>query len=315
MACNDVSSIQARIETNLDCCIPGDLFLKALGSLTGEEVVLSLVQEAVVVQQGRSKVKLPILPLDSFPFDIPETKGKGLTLNASVLNGIEYCLAFSGNDPTHPAQMGVTLAPDFDDGIAAFSTDNYTVSKYQINSTIELPGDVPIILPVFFCQQLLNLSKVFPKEKIQLFPTSEHLIAELGNEAVLYTKVAVDAEPMDFQRVLDKHLGESDDYIDSLCSIPDGFDAAVDRALMVASNEVDKATTLTVVKGKLKMETTSSTAESNDTFSLDCDDIEVRVDPMLTARALKLHSKFSLQEKCLVFSNEAGCLHMMAYLA
>lgn len=312
-AYNDISAISVRTEVDLECCVPGELLIKTLSSLGGSEVVLTHSEEALVVACGRAKVKLPTLPLDVFPFSMPEFEGKGLLLNSSILQGIAACLPGSGNDPTHPAQMGVTMSP-VDDLIGLYSTDNFTISRYLANSTISIPGDVPIILPMFFCQQLLSLSKAYQNQVVRLMVRPDFLLAEVGDHVSLYTKVAVQVEPLDFERVLSKHLGSEDDLEDALREIPDGFDAAIDRALMVVSSDIDKATTITLAKGKMKLDTSSGTAEASDSFAYKSDfEEEVHVDPTFIARSLKIGTRMAILEDSLIITDGGSFLHLISY--
>lgn len=312
-AYNDVSAISVRTEVELECCVPGELLIKTLSSLGGSEVVLTHSEESLVVACGRAKVKLPTLPLEVFPFSMPEFEGKGLTLNSNILQGIAACLPGSGNDPTHPAQMGVTMSP-VDGLIGLYSTDNFTISRYLANSTISIPGEVPIILPTFFCQQLLSLSKSYPDQVVRLMVRPDFLLAQIGDHVSLYTKVAVQVEPLDFERVLSKHLGSDEELEENLHDIPDGFDAAIDRALMVVSSDIDKATTITLVKGKLKMETTSGTAEAADSFPYKSGlGIEVHVDPSFISRSLKLGTHMAVLEDSLIITDNGFFLHLISY--
>jgi hypothetical protein len=287
--------------------------IKALTSLGGAEVVLALSGESLVMSCGRSKVKLPTLPIDSFPFDMPEFEGKGIQLNSQILQGIANCLPGSGNDPTHPAQMGVTMAPIMGK-IGLYSTDNFTVSRYLAKSPIKIPGEVPIILPTFFCQQLLSLAKAYPDQTIRLDAKADYLLAQIGEHVSLYSKIAVQVEPLDFERVISKHLGSEEELEDELQSIPTGFDAAVDRSLLVVGSEVDKAATCIVGKGKLKLDTTSATAEASDSFGYKSAlELSVRIDPTFVSRSLKLGTHLAVLDKSMVITDGGNFLHLISY--
>lgn len=311
-AFNDVSAISVRSDLDLEGCVPGDMLLKSLSSLSGAEVVLTHSSDSIVLACGRSKVKLPVLPLSDFPFSMPEFEGIGLLLNSKILQGIASCLPGSGSDPTHPAQMGVTMIP-VDGMIGLYATDNFTISRYLAKSSIKIPGDVPVILPTFFCQQLLSLSKAYPDQEVRLIAEPDHLLARIGEHVHLYTKVAVQVEPLDFERVLNRHLGD-ENIDDGLKEIPAGFDAAIDRALMVVSGEVDKSSKITVGKGKMKLETVSGTAESLDSFTWDGSDLlEVRVDPGFVARSLKLGTHVAILDSAMIVTNGDQFLHLISY--
>ena len=137
---NDISAISVRAKVDVEACLPGDLLIRALNSFGAENIAFQQgpKDDSLVISSGRSKLKLPVLPLSAFPYEAPDTKkASEIVLDHSILKGIERCLLSVGNDPTHPAQMGVTLDADDKGNAVLFSTDNFTISRYQTKSKIE----------------------------------------------------------------------------------------------------------------------------------------------------------------------------------
>jgi DNA polymerase III sliding clamp (beta) subunit (PCNA family) len=302
---NDVSAVSVRADLGLEGCVPGELLFKAVSSFasdtisfqqsnvgTGAEAGLTGGPSLLVVS-GRSKIRLPMLPNGGFPFQWPALKNaQEIPLDASILRGIERCLISVGNDPTHPAQMGVTL--DFDPNTrnaVLYSTDNATISVYRTKSEIHLPGDAPVILPTFFCQQLIGLAKEFPDAEVDLFLLDGAVIAQFGAAAKLFTKTMVDLEPLDFPSIVKKH-SDLDKVKKLLAPIPDSWDSSFARALLVLSGEVDKATKITLADGVIRLSSTSPMGEADDSISFDGDtewaaSATLWVDPTLIVRASK----------------------------
>lgn len=312
LAYNDVSAIGIHAPIDLPVCLPADMLIKTLNSMTAEKVLITETDDgAVVVAAGRSKVKLPYLKLEAFPFEFPPVCWEdGFIVTADMLKGIEKCLVGVGTDPTHPAQMGVTLEAT-GRGCTLYSTDNFTISRYQSNANVKLPGDIPIILPAFFCNQLIALSKAFADEEIVVGLPKGAICANFGGQAMLFTKLLVDLEPMDFSRILNKYLQGSGP--DKAVDIPNGFESALDRALLILSTEMDKATKITIEDGKMKLFSSSGQGESSDVLAFDFDDApSFLADPALVSRASKICRKMLPLEKVMLLA-DGQFLHLIAH--
>ena len=320
-AYNDVSAIMVRAQIEVSVCLPGELLIKALNSFSADSISMQEAgkDKALVLSSGRSKLKLPTFTADQFPFVLPDTsKGDMLELTPSILKGIEQCLMSVGNDPTHPAQMGVTLDLDSNHNAVLYSTDNFTISRYQTKTLIELPGDSPVILPTFFCQQLVSLAKAFPEDEVCLHLMPGALLAEFGKNAKLFNKTLVDLEPLDFPRIFDKHC-KLDGLKRRVFTIPDSWESAFNRAMLVMGGESDKVTQLTVTDDSIKLYSTSSLGDSNDTLSFDGDpgqapEAPFYLDPALVLRASKACGLMTFNERALALADaEAQFVHLIAY--
>lgn len=318
-AFNDISAISVRAEVDVECCIPGELLIKALGSFGSEQIMFQEGADAtIVLSSGRSKLKLPTLQHKDFPLEWPsEDEGDEINLDHSILKGIERCLLSVGNDPTHPAQMGVTLDADTKGMAVLFSTDNFSISRYQTKTKLSLPGDCPVILPRFFCEQLVSLARAFPDAEMTLVLHNGAVQVDFGKSAKLFTKTPVDLEPMDFPKIVAKHckLASLDTM---LAAIPDSFDAAFNRALLVLSGELDKATKITIGTDTLKLRSTSSMGDSDDSMPYPASGVEpdepFNVDPSLVARASKVCGMVGFTDKVMILADaDAQFVHLIAY--
>lgn len=319
-AYNDVSGIMVKSPVDIQVCLPGELLIKTLNSFGAENISLQEASDkAVVLSSGRSKIKMPTLEVSAFPLTLPETKKAAeVVLDASILKGIDRCLLSVGNDPTHPAQMGVTLDADDKGNALLFSTDNFSISRYQTKSKIELPGDSPVILPTFFCQQLVALSKAFPDEEVVLYLVPGALLVEFGRVGKLFNKTLVDLEPLDFPRIFDKHCKMAG-LKDRLATIPDSWEASFNRAMLVLGGEVDKVTRVTVAEESIKVHSSSSMGDSDDTMGYDGDhrlapQEPFYLDPALVLRASKSCGLMTFNDKALALADsEAQFTHLIAY--
>lgn len=318
-AYNDVTAISVKCGLDLECCLPGDLLSRTLNSFVAPHLAIQQGNGAeVVLSSGRSKIKMPTLPPDQFPYNIPdESATNGFEVTAEMLKGIDRCLISVGNDPTHPAQMGITLDSDDDGSAVLFSTDNFSISRYQTKSEVRLPGDSPIILPTFFCVQLLALGKAMPDSDIELSMVPGGVLATIGrSKAFLFSKTMVDLEPLDFPRIVNDHVKLAG-LKGRAGAIPDAWEGALQRALLVVSAETDKSTKFTADGDDLKMLTTSPVGEAVDTVTLEVDTFPkgaFHVDPSLIARASKVCALIELGERTLILADaDAKFVHLIAH--
>lgn len=313
-AYNDVSAISIRTEFDHECCLPADFLIKTLNSMTTGNVAVEEGEgDSLVLTSGRSKVKIPFLSLDAFPPVVsPNEARASFKVGAQLLKGLAKCLVGVGTDPTHPAQMGITLEPD-DEGCCLYSTDNFSLSRYETTTKIKLPASAPIILPTFFCTQLVALAKAFPDEQITVEVHAGAFKALIGEQAVLFTKQLVDSEPMNFGSIVAKYL-EGEELSEVLVPIPDGFEAAFNRALLVLEDQLDKSTKISCKSGRVKLFSSSGRGEATDSLnSPKHPDVDgFHADPALVNRASKLCTKMALLPKVMVMA-DGEFSHLIAH--
>lgn len=318
-AFNDKAAISIRFEAEIQRCIPGEFLIRALSSFGAKEVSFTEGKDgAVKLSSGRSNVKVPTLALDAFPLQWPEKDGKELDLDASILKGIARCLLNVSGDPTHVEAMGVTL--DTVDGRAVlYSTDSFTISRYTTDTKLKLPGDAPVVLPTFFCEQLLALSRHFDKEEVLLIIRADSLEAQFGKSARLFTKTLMDTEALDFPGKL-KALLKVDNLKKELVDIPDSFDSALQRALLVLQGEQDKSTAINLKDSSFVMSSSSPMGDADDMLKFDGDidfgaPTELCIDPSLVARGAKACALMGFMPRALVMCDaEAQFVHVVAYV-
>lgn len=317
-AYNDIAAIMVRAKYDIDGCVPGELFLRALGSFAGENVAIQgLSDKEVKISSGRAHLKLPVMAVKEFPFGAPVLEDAAeIPLDAGIIKGIETCLVNVGNDPTHPATMGVTLETEADGRPTLYTTDNFTISRYQVGGStkIQLPGDSPVIMPTFFCQQLVTLARAFKDEKITLLILADALVVEFGRVALLFHKVMADLEPLNFPKVVKKTIGDKFSA-KSLVPLPSAWEGAFQRALLVLEASPDKVSEVTVDAETIAVKTSSQIGDSNDSMPVDGDLVHGRyhLDPSLVLRGSKLCAAVAFTDGGLVLSDSKNFLHIIAY--
>lgn len=312
-AYNDVSAISVRCDLDLERCVPGADFAGALGSFSGADVLVKLGADgALSLKCGRGTLRLQTLPPGDFPYEAPG-KGEEVELTADVLRGIDRCLLNVGADSGHPAQSGVTLEEA--GGLAVlYSTDGSSISRYVTTAEVSLPGGAPVILPKFFCEQLVSMAKSFPESPAYLVLHDGALHADFGDEATVFTRTPLDVTPHDFPRIFSKHAARDAD----LAEIPAAFDGALQRALLVLGPERAKVATVRIGKGTLDMSAGSGASQSEDDMKYEGGEPAgpVRIDPALVARAAKVCDRIAFTDTVTVFSGAGGAFaHIIAHVA
>jgi DNA polymerase III sliding clamp (beta) subunit (PCNA family) len=315
-AYNDVAAISVACRSPVEACVPGELLIRALSGFGGAEVSMQIDKAgAAVLKSGRSTIKLPVLAAGDFPYEAPDANaGEVMTLYREIVAGVEKCLMSVGADPSHPAQMGVTL--DAEGGLAVlYSTDNYTVSRFQTKAKLKLPGDAPVILPRFFCEQLIGLARAYPQSTLDLVVYPGGLLVEANEgEASLFTKTPVDVEPLDFPRMFARHV--KGDVKEQLAVIPDQLDGALQRALLVLGGEPIKRTRVQARGGQLSLRTSTGMGDSEDDVAFDNDDASFEIDPAHVARGAKACALMGFTDKVTLLADADGAfVHLIAHRA
>lgn len=321
-AYNDITAIAVRADLGVKACVPGLIFAAALNSFSGTDVLIQeLDGNTLKVSSGRGNIKVPVMPASSFPYEEPNRKdGIEIELGADTIKGVERCLFSVGTDAEHPEQMGVTL--DEDNGKAVlYSTDNKTVSRYQTKDKIKLPGGTPVVLPTFFCHQLIALHKAYGgKVWLTVFPSA--LLADFGNEnddAYVFTKMIIEGEVLDFKQLIDRDVGTNEKLMKSTSPIPDAWDAALSRAMLVLGQELVKATEITPdgsEKAQLKTSAQLGDADDKLTLPVDTDGASVLVDASLLLRGSKSCTAVLINEKMTIMTNDdCSFIHLVAHIA
>lgn len=319
-ASNDISSLFVNVEHDMDCCVPGDLFIKALLGFQTKEVKITPSEKdhAVTMTSGRSKLKLNTLGHADFPFTWPSYKNTDVVpFNDEMLRGLRLCLISVGTNPNHPAQMGVTL--DQEDGIAVFySTDVFTISRFETSTKVSLPADEPVIMPTFFCEQVLALAKAFPDDELTMHLLDGALLFVVGDEkAMLHTRQLVDTQPLAFPDVIKRHLGSVDDLEKKAADIPDGWEDVLQRSLLVLSSALDKVITVTPQDGELLLESRSDYGHQDDYLKWkDKLPGSVYLNPQLVLRGSANCTRLMFGKTLLAMCNkDASLVHLVAYTA
>lgn len=316
-AYNDIAAIYVQMPHDLSLCLPGDLLLRTLATLpAGGELLLRAAKDsAVQLTSGRTNLKVPMLPRLDFPLDWARDLGPAeatIELDNEMLVGIKRCLLAVGSNPHFPEQMGVTL--DSVGGKATlFSTDDSTISQYTTSSALKLPADAPAFLPTFFCEQAVALADAFPDDAVDLSLHAGALVLTVvGNKARLMQKVDMKITTPDFSAQVVKHTRGSPAAAD----IPVGWEAALQRALLVQGASTTKATKVEAGDGGVVLTSMSQMGQADDFLGWagKAPPDAVWLDPGLVVRGSKFTNRMAFGGQALLLRSADGKFtHLIAY--
>ena len=319
VAYNDVSGIQISMESELSCAVPGSLILKMLNTMTSETVRIEKLNERnIQLLDGKTKVKLPILPTEEFIFKLPDiSEISPVILAKSFLKGLEKTSISVGNDPAHPDQQGIfwSVGPGY---IKTFSTDNKTLSKFEQQATgIGHKEKFEVITPAFFCEQLIALAATYADgmDYIELYFGKDFVVATLGenNSCTIFTRLINTDTALKYEEVISNLLEHvtKDHFINP----PSGFIPSLERASVILNAKVDGGSASVVVEGQdVTITAESVIGRSLDTleFPHNLGQFSFRVDPNLILRGFKVAGKIALLDTLVVMSSESF-VHLISH--
>lgn len=294
VACDDRITIEVPFPLGFVAAVPADLLVKQLQSLVADEVDFELKGNALVLLCGKSRLQLPTLPPERFVFQRPkDAGGKPISITQDVLNGIRACLMSVSTDPTHPAQLGVTMAGVGEN--ALYSTDNVTMSRHLLAHPLESAASV--ILPTSFCQQLLSLSTDLGDD-VPLLRIYQNVVAvEFPGGAYLEAKRIEVPQALDYAGVFKRMVPAGlEEY-----EVPQGWDTAFQRAQNVSS-PLKPVCSVSTGAGVLVVSCSTPLGDAED--SLDVDglpgNLAFDIDPGHVLRASKFCGAVSFAKSAMV---------------
>lgn len=312
-AYNDVSACQLKLDTGLSCTIPGNLMIRLLNTLKNEEFDIEKHETHVNVVHGRSKTKLPILPLEEFVFQLPQVTEEAITLPSSSVEGLRKCLTNVSTNPTRPEFNGVNFVIE-NQLLSLYSSDGATISRFQLNDTFNLPptDQIQCILPAFFCERLTNLhGPLAGKESAIPIQFSKSWATANLNNNMLFTRV-IDKKPPKFSENISKFIPNLDQL--ELWEIPEEFESVIDRAMLFLNPQANiNQSTFNIRGDEVEITTTSTLGNSHDIIQIpnDLGTFSFTVDPTLLMRGFKVCKKMTLTRNVIIME-DGNFLHLIA---
>lgn len=317
-AYNDNLSIRVFFKNELSCALPGSVLLKLVSSMSAKEVTFEQSGDnEIQVKSGRTRMKLPMLPVSDSTYQEPPTDDSTIVLDGTekLLTSIARCMMSVG--PPHASNLsekGITLSIAKSGKATMYSTDNRTLSRSTFKADIlEGSGPFKLVLSQEFCSNLLNLASIFKDEPIELAVQDDFVIAYFGEVAEIAGAIQDSDDQYDFEQILNSF---APDHAEGLKTqpIPDAVEGILQRSLILVGENKDKELRVTVDGETIEFFSTSTYGEVKDqvAFKRDMGDFTFMVDPALMQRAMTHTAQVAFLETAVVFT-EGNFLHAVSH--
>lgn len=314
-AFNDIQACRLKLDTDLQCTIPGNLLIRLLSTLNTEVIDIkeNKTKTHVDIISGKNKTKLPMLPLEDFVFTLPETTEAPITLTPDVIEGIRKCLISVSANPTRPEFNGINFIIERD-SLKLYSSDGKTISRYTLDDkfSVEATEQIQSILPSFFCEKLTTLhpALVGKTANVECQFDTQWVTANLDGN-FLFTRV-IDRKPPDCEGAILTYAADADKLL--MWEIPSELESILDRAVLFldAQNGINESE-FAVTGNEVRVHTASVLGTSTDTFNIPIDlgKFTFAVDPNLMLRAFRICKKMTLKPNVVILQNE-NFLHLIS---
>lgn len=312
-AYNDVCACQLKLDTGLQCTVPGTLLLRLLNTLSSEELEIEKQPKNVQVISGRSKTKLPTLPLEDYIFQIPDTDEDAVIVPNTAIEGFRKCLTNVSTNPTQPQFSGINLIVE-NKKLTLYSSDGLTISRFEIDDTFNVAAtdQIQCILPAFFCERLVSLhTPLAGKEyNVPLQFSKNWAMADL-NDNKLFTRV-INKTPPKYADMVMRSVPNLASL--ELFDIPDELESIIDRATIFLNPQANvEQSSFTVSGNEMEVTTKSTLGHSHDRLQLpkDLGQFSFTLNPNLLLRGFKVCKRMTLMPNVIVMDYD-NYLHLIA---
>lgn len=237
-AYDDVSAIVVPCTTELECAVRGDMLLGLVG-LAAAQITVEQAKDKVVVVSGDSRAELPCLPSKNFLFKFPEQEAHTtFSLTEELMRGLALCAASVGKDPRRPEFTGVTL--QLGKAAAMYASDNTSLTRYILTEGVGKKA-LTVILPKSVCDQILGTATALEAkpETVHVSLTPEFVLVEFAGDggdarATIVGKLLT-VKPADFEKAIEASESTHPEF-----SLPEEFDKAVAKVVLVIGKELEK---------------------------------------------------------------------------
>ena len=323
IAYNDVQAIKLKLDSPLECAVPGTLLLKMFETVTKDEFTITQGTSEVLISVGKTKITFPFLKKESFVFKMPETFNNFpifLDLNLTSIRGLEKCLISVSPDPVNPEFTGIVWNITANN-LCLSSSDRKSISTFkQLLVNNENKESLKIILPKMFCEKLVLLSKEFIKDDatFRMYFSENEVVATLSPDCTIFTRTIKVTKFVDFEERLSMFVPNLARVL--FIDIPFDLGEVLQRAILILSklNLGDKrATKVTVQDDQFRFETNSIMGTSDEFVELrhPLGTFNFQIDPTLWKRACEVTQYISVTPKLILTkSSDETFLHAIAHL-
>ena len=303
-----VSAYNDRIGISVPCKMPdafgvnGRTFMGILESMS-DDIKISILPESVQLKAGKSDFNMPYFGPEDFIFERP-TIENGVTYTLPSVMPLQSCLTTASNDASQAAIAGVTFVPGY-----MYSCDGDTLTRAKLDGAASEPTQVTV--PSEFCEVVISTyNDVGHTGPIEIKTGGGWAATEIG-ECEIFGRLLDVTNPVDFGDLVEKSLPEG--WAGLLKQVPEGFDDALYRAIILTSTETSP-TTLTADGSQVTFKTKNFLGEITDTVKFDHKPVDATVSPVAIQPPLQKCSQFAITERCCIFVKDKELLIIVGNL-
>lgn len=322
MAYNDIVAISAPYKTEFKGAVRGALLGGILSKMGGGDVTFTKEDSALVIKCGRTKLRVPLLPPDSFLFTFPEVDEDDALLSLTkkgkfgLTRAFDICLQALSRRVSEPQRMGITVVPESSKKLTFYSTDSVTLSAAPI--TAEDHGlDKHVTMSKLFCESALKLMQRKDVGGVALHLDSEYSMMTFNDDVKLYGRLVDDPNPPKFKSIVENYLPKSKG--NEMVAIPKELPAALERAYLVVHKALEPVTKLRVLEGSdgkqiLRISAKSETGEVTESIEIgDHPDVSLKIDLARFRECdLAKFDKIVFDAGCIVLASGRDMYHLVA---
>lgn len=232
-ATNGGMGIKAKFASPFKCGIPGSLFLGLLNQAAADTLEFTATNNELKLKTGgRSSIKLSTLPLEQrvwrYP-DKPNTKPlASLKVSEGFLKGLKRVFVLKPSSPKRMEHHAVCIFAAGKE-IDIYVTDSKSLLVMPVAEQITGTAK-KLALPRELAEQLASQSKA--GQKLELY--DDHFAVQANDKVALYSNVFDTSEMLDLPSYADRFADEK--AMPSFV-LPEGFNAALERAALLAGTE------------------------------------------------------------------------------
>lgn len=322
MAYNDVVAISAPYKTDFKGAIRGSLLGGILSKFAGGDVSFTLEDSSVVIKSGRSKMRVPLLPPDSFLFVFPKVDKDDALLSLdeetkpSLVRAFDICLQSLSRRVSEPQRQGITVVPESKKNLTFYATDSVTLSSAPVTS--EGHGlEKHVTMSKLFCESALKLMQRKDIKEVSLHIDDEYAMMLFDDGVKLYGRLVDDPNPPKFKDIVGRYLPKGKG--NAMVKIPDGLSAALDRAYLVVHKTLEPVTKIKIAedaKGKLALRISAKSENGEVVESIAIEDhpeVSLKIDLARFRECdLAKFDRITFDSGCIVLASGRDMYHLVA---
>ena len=254
--------IQVKVSTPFDFGVPGTVLLNLLSQTSADKLTLEAKDNVLAFKAGRSNVKIATLPSDRRVWPYPITpEGKpvaSLKASDAFLAGLKRVFVVRPANPKRMEHYAVCIWR-VDKEMDLYTTDSAKIAVFPVGEPITGKID-KLALPRTFAEQMVSRCKNAPT--LQLY--TDHFRVVADEKISLYSNVLDATDMLNLPDYVDRYC---DEKAAPPFGIPDGFNATLERASLIAGSE-EPVVVLTTSGKRLTVAGKFNVGELDEAFEL-----------------------------------------------